>query len=74
MDSDRSGSQERVSAHHQPNAGQPNIAMDEQFMAQMGEVIRRVVGAVPPPSVQPVLQKSPIELARNMELRILRAN
>ena len=52
-----------------PNVGQPQVPMDEQFMAQMGEFMRRLVGAVHPPQpVQPVnpptVQKSPIERAR----------
>ena len=34
-----------------PNVGQPHIAMEEQFMAQMGEFMRRLAGAVPPPLV-----------------------
>ena len=52
-----------------PNVGQPPMAMDEQFMAQMGEFMRRLVGAVHPPQpAQPVnpptVQKSPIERVR----------
>ena len=83
MDPERSDSEERaVSQHSQPNVGdqsiaasgpnvgQPNPAMDEQFMAQMGEFMRRLVGVIPPPVVQPVIpvpppmQKSAIERAR----------
>ena len=64
MDSDRRGSEEQASAHRQPNVGQPTVAMNEQFMAQMGEFMRRVVGVVPPPPMQLVIQKSPIELVR----------
>ncbi len=84
MDPEQRGSEEEqaVSPHSQPsvgdqsiaasgpNVGQPNPAMDEQFMAQMGEFMRRLVGAIPPPAVQPVIpvpppmQKSVIERAR----------
>ena len=59
MDPDRRGTEEQASAH-----GQPNVAVNEQFMAQMGEFMRRVMGVVPPPPVHLVLQKSPIELLR----------
>ena len=52
-----------------PNVGQPQGAMDEQFMAQMGEFMKRLVGAVQPtPPAQPVnpppVQKSPLERVR----------
>ena len=50
-----------------PNVGQPQLAVDEQFMAQMGEFMRRLVGVVPPPVQQvapPPVQRFPIERAR----------
>ena len=81
MDPDRRESEEQADSPHSqssvggrslaasgPNVGQPHIAMDERFMAQMGEFMRRLVGQVPPPPVQPVIpppvQKSPIEQVR----------
>ena len=52
-----------------PNVGQPQVPMDKQFMAQMGEFMKRLVGAVQPtPPTQPAnpspVQKSPIERVR----------
>ena len=52
-----------------PNVGQQQGAMDEKFMAQMGEFMKRFVGAVQPtppaqPANPPPVQKSPIERVR----------
>ena len=32
MDPDRRVTEEQASAHGQPNVGQPNVALEEQFM------------------------------------------
>ena len=83
MDSERRETEEQAETpHSQPSVGDssraasvPNVgpppAMDEQFMAQMGEFTRRLVGAIPPlvvqpgiPVVPPPVQKAPIERAR----------
>ena len=62
MDSSERESEEQASAHNRPNVGQPDIAVNEQFMEQMGEVIKRLIPAQP--CLHPPVQKSPIELVR----------
>ena len=67
---------DRSRAASGPNVGQPQVAMDEQFMAQMGEFMRRLVGVVPPPVQQvapPPVQRSPIEGQENMGQKISKA-